>query len=241
MHSKKTFMAKKNTKNTKEEYASEEVFQDLDQFAQRTENFFERNAQKFAIGFGLVIVGVIGYFLYLQYVQKPKELTANTKLVAIQKDYAADSIDKVLGNEVSGAAHLANEQGNLPAGKMAALFAGNAEFRKGNYQKALEYFKKYDSDDDITLALAQVAIGDCYVELNDNEQAMSHYKKAINETENGGTQLIAVKKAVILATETGKESEGLQILEKFKKEHPDSDNSGFVDAYVARLEAADGK
>ncbi len=234
-------MAKKNKKNTKEEYASEEVFQDLDQFAKRTENFFERNAQKFAIGFGVVIVGVILYFVYLQYVQKPKELTANTKLVAIQKDYAADSIDKVLGNEVSGAAHLANEQGNLPAGKMAALFAGNAEFRKGNYQQALEYFKKYDSDDDITVSLSKVAMGDCYVELNNNDEAMKLYTKAISETENGGTQLIAVKKATILAIETGKEAEGLQLLEKFKKEHPDTDNSGFVDAYIARLEAANGK
>ncbi len=234
-------MAKKNTKNTKQDYATEEVFQDLDQFAKRTENFFERNAQKFAIGFGIVILGVVMYFLYLQYIQKPKMLEANKKLVAIQRDFAQDSLDKVLGNEVSGAAYLANEERNLPAGKMAALFAGNVEFRKGNFQKALEYFKKYESKDDITTALAQVAIGDCYVELNDNEQAMKAYKKALGETKNGGTQLIAVKKATILAVETQQEAEGLKLLEKFKKEHPDTDNSGFVDAYIARLEAANGK
>ncbi len=235
-------MAKKNTKSTKkEEFATEEVFQDLDQFAQKTESFFEKNAQKLAIGFGVLILAAVGYFLYLQYVQKPKMLTSNTKLVEIQKNYAADSLDKVLGNETDGALGLVNEHGNLPAGKMAAMFAANAEYKKGNFESALELFKKYSSDDDLTNALAKVAMGDCYVQLNQNDEAMNYYKKAINETKNGGAQFYAVKKATILGVETGKEKEALSLLKKFKKEHPDTDRSGFVDAYIARLETANGK
>ncbi len=234
-------MSKKNTKKKGQEYVSEEVFQDLDQFAKKTENFFERNAQKFAIGFGVLILGVVAYFLFLQYNVKPKELTANSKLVDIQKNYAMDSIDKVLGNEIEGAANLANEHGNLAAGKMAALFAGNAEFRKGNYQAALDYFKKYNTGDDITMSLSNVAMGDCYIELDNNDEAMKHYQKAIDITSNGGTQLVAVKKAAILGVEAGKEKEALKILETFKREYPDTDNTGFVDAYIARIQASHGE
>ncbi len=235
-------MAKKNTKNTKkEEYATEEVFQDLDQFAQRTESFFEKNAKKFAAAFGIVVVGVLAYFAYLQYVQKPKRLAANEELLSVHRSYIADSLDQVLGDERQGAIKLVKEDGGLPAGKLAALFAGNAEYKKGNYQEALDYFKKYKSSDEITMALAKVAMGDCYVQLDENEKALSEYKKAINETDNGGTQLVAVKKAVIVGVETGKTEEALKILEKFKKEHPDTDNSGFVDAYTERLQAANGK
>jgi hypothetical protein len=49
-----------------------EIFQDLDQTALKTEMFIEKYAKQIGIIFGLLVLGVLGYFAYQQFVENPK-------------------------------------------------------------------------------------------------------------------------------------------------------------------------
>ena len=50
--------------------------------------------------------------------------------------------------------------------------------KQGDYNNAIEYFKKYTNDDKVLAPLALGLIGDCYLELGDQQNAVSYYEKA---------------------------------------------------------------
>ena len=49
-----------------------EIFQDLDQTALKTEMFIEKYAKQIGIIFGAILLGVLGFFAYQQFIVNPK-------------------------------------------------------------------------------------------------------------------------------------------------------------------------
>ena len=50
---------------------------------------------------------------------------------------------------------------------------------KQNYQEAISYLEEFSSDDAVLGALAKGAIGDAFSQLNQQEDALEYYEKAI--------------------------------------------------------------
>lgn len=51
-----------------------EVFKDLDHSALETERFIEKHAKTIGIVFGALVLGILGYFAYQQFVIGPKKM-----------------------------------------------------------------------------------------------------------------------------------------------------------------------
>ena len=139
-----------------------------------------------------------------------------------------------------GFADIYEAYANTGAGKLSSLYAGLVEYKKGNYQKAIEYFDGFSSDDDIANALKYGAIGDAKVQLKNNAEALENYDKAISTTDNSGTKVYFMKKAGILALEMKKYKESLDYFKEISEKYPDVDTSGEVDAYLERLTYLNG-
>jgi hypothetical protein len=76
-----------------------EIFQDLDQTALKTEMFIEKYAKQIGIIFGAVVLAVLGYFAYQQFIANPKNEEATLSYLAAQKNLSEGKDDIALGGK----------------------------------------------------------------------------------------------------------------------------------------------
>lgn len=102
-------------------------------------------------------------------------------------------------NDAIGAADLTLAQGNdsvalaqymnvadefgYDAGNRAALQSAILLYQKENYEEALKYLDKYSAKEDIIGPAAYSLKGDCYVNLDKLQEAVSCYKDAISKSD----------------------------------------------------------
>lgn len=116
---------------------------------------------------------------------------------------------------------VADEYG-YEAGNRAALQTAILLYQKKDYKQALEYVKKYDRSESLVGAASLSLEGDCYVNLNQYDDAIAAFDKAISVSEGNAlyTPLFMVKKATVLH-EQKKYADELKIYEQIKKDYPE--------------------
>lgn len=235
-------MSIKRKKN--QDYETKEILNTLNTSASSGEKFLQKYAKPIGILFSVVIIAALGYVIYDNYVVTPKNIEASDLMVDAENLYAEGKTDQALGGKasgISGFVDIAEEYSNTKAGKLASLYAGVTEFKKGNYQKALEYFQNFDSPDKDLKAVKYGAIADTYVELNNTTEALNYMTKAANESNNGATAYQFGKKAGILAMSLNQNDKALEFFQAIQDKYPDIDQSGEIEAYIERLKYATGK
>lgn len=97
---------------------------------------------------------------------------------------------------------VANEYG-YEAGNRAKLNAAILLYQKGDYAEALSMLRDYSAKDDIIGACAYSLEGDCYVNLDQNSEALACYDKAISQSDENPhfTPAFMMKKANVLRAE----------------------------------------
>ncbi len=108
------------------------------------------------------------------------------------------------------------------AGNRAALQAAILLYKKGDYQKALDYLAKYSQKEALVGAASFSLEGDCYVNLEKYPEAVKSFEKAIDASDNNAfyTPLFMIKQANVYRAlkEYNKE---VALFEKIKAEYPE--------------------
>lgn len=123
------------------------------------------------------------------------------------------------------------------AGKLAALSAGEALYNAGQYEQAAEYLKRFSSDDDVLESNALVLTGDCYVNLQNYDEALNYYNKAVRKA-GGNPQIVPrvlLKEANVYDAQ-GNYGKALECYQEIKNNFPSFKlgNGIDIDAYIAR-------
>ncbi|MCB0635483.1 MAG: tetratricopeptide repeat protein, partial [Lewinella sp.] len=100
---------------------------------------------------------------------------------------------------------------------------------------ALDYLKDFSPAGDITPAMRQSAMGDAYAELNDLDEALSHYKRAVNQTDNSLLKAYFLKKVGMLQEKMGNPAEALEAYQTIKDEYGTTPYAADIDKYLARV------
>ena len=123
------------------------------------------------------------------------------------------------------------------AGKLAALSAGEALYTQGKYQEAAEYLKRFSSKDDVLEANALVLTGDCYVNLENYDEALTYYQKAIRKADNNPQIVprVLLKEANVYDAQ-GNYGKALDCYQQIKNNFPEFrlGNGMEMDAYISR-------
>ena len=123
------------------------------------------------------------------------------------------------------------------AGKLAALSAGESLYNQGRYEEAAEYLKRFSSNDDILDANVLVLTGDCYVNLEKYDEAISYYQKAVRKANNNPQIVprVLLKEANVYDAQ-GNYGKALKCYEQIKEQYPEFKlgNGMEMDAYIAR-------
>lgn len=224
-----------------------EVFNTLDEGASKAEDWAVKNQNLIFIVVGLAAAIVLGYLGYNKFIAEPKAEEAMNEMYTAQK-YFEDAVNgtekdslytlSLNGGEGKyGMLDIVNEYGSTPAGNLANYYAGMAYLNLKDYQNAVKHLSDFSTDDAVLGPVAKGGIGDAFVQLNQPEDALEYYEKAIAASTNDYTTPMYLFKAANVALELGNSDKALQYFKRIKEEFSSSTEATNIDVFIGRAEA----
>ncbi|NAS29857.1 tetratricopeptide repeat protein [Flavobacteriaceae bacterium R38] len=238
---------KKEENILEEQSTTAEVFSTLDKSASKTEEWVARN-QKYILGvIGVVVVGILGFLGYNQFIQAPKEKEASNEMFLAQQYFdqavnAADN-DSLYNLALNGAEgkygfiDIIDKYSGTKAANLAKYSAGMAYLNMNQYQEAVSYLGDFSSDDLILGALAKGGLGDAFVQLNQLDDALEYYEKAVKHSTNDFITPRFLLKAGLTALELNQNDKALKYFTRIKEEFPDTEQGRTIDTFIGKVEA----
>lgn len=218
---------------------AEELDKNLSEQLGKVEHFITENKKSLLIISASVIALIAIFFAYTQLYLAPREVEAADQMFQAERYFSIDSLDKAIngdGNFDGFVAIIENYSGTKSA-NLANYYLGMAYLKKGKFEEAIESLESFDSDDLILAPLALGAIGDAYSELNQNDKAISYYKKAVKQSKNNFTApMFLMKQALLCELENDNEA-AVAAYKTIKTEFNESAEARDIDKYIARAEA----
>lgn len=207
------------------------------------EQFYFDNRKQINIASIAVIVLIGGWIAYSKYWQPKREAEAQSQIFVAQRFFAQDSLDKALNGDGNylGMVDIADQYPRTKAGNLAKFYAGRIYLGKGEFQTALDYFKKVSFKDEIMAAQVQGLIGDCEIELGNNEDGADAYFKAGKMRDNEFTSAYNLKKAGMAYEMAGDYKSALKAYLIIKDKYKESAMGYNIDKYITKCETKLGK
>lgn len=227
---------------TKKKTAQEDNLQELESALTKTEQFIEDHQKKLTYVIGAIIV-LVGAFLALNrfYVQ-PKEEEALNQMFMAENYFEKDSFNLAINGDGNylGFLDIIDDYGMTKSANRAKYYVGISYLHLGQFEDAIDYLKKFKTDDLLLAPVKAGAIGDAMLELGKTDEALKQYQKAYSETENELTTPVYKMKAASLLESMNKFDEALKLYEEIKKDYPQSAEGTTVDRYIARVKIKKG-
>ncbi|PXW17311.1 MULTISPECIES: hypothetical protein [Chryseobacterium] len=224
----------KSAQHEQEGKETVEFFKDLDREALNTERFVEKYSKPLGLIFGALILGVLGFFAYKQFVIAPKNTEAVKSFLAAQKNLTEGKDKDALGGKSAanpGFIGTANEYSSTEIGKLSAYNAGLLKFKEGKFQEAYDLLDKFSSKNKTLMAMKYGAMADAKSGLNKNDEALSLLDQAASASDDPYTTYYFTRKAGILALGLKKNAEAKKYFSAIDEKYQDYDN-GMSDSYI---------
>jgi tetratricopeptide (TPR) repeat protein len=209
---------------------------DLGQTVSKAEGYLQENKKSLTIILSAILVVVLGYFGYQKFIVEPQQRDAIREMFVAENYFKTDSLDKALNGDgqYMGFLEIIDTYGSSKAANNAKYYAGVCYLRKGDFNKAIEFLSDFDAEDDVLGAVAYGAIGDANLELKNNDEALKHYRMAVDYDNNMFSAPYFLMK-VAFVQELNKDYKGaLETYERIKKDFPKSTEAREIERYIAR-------
>ncbi|QOD61196.1 tetratricopeptide repeat protein [Polaribacter haliotis] len=225
------------------ESTTAEVFNTLDETASKSEQWIEKNSKPLFYSLVAVVVIFLAYLGYNKYIVEPNELEASNELAFPRKYFdeaatAGSGIDSLLNLGLEGVdgkygfLDIANSYSGTDAGNLANYYAGVSYLQLKEYDKAIEFLNKFNSDDALLGPVSLGAIGDAFADIDQPEEALDYYEKAANKKENDFTTPLYLYKAGQTAMQIKDFDKAESLFTKIKENYPNSDQGRDVEKFI---------
>ncbi len=225
-----------------------EVFNSLDEGANKAEDWVGENQKGIFVIIGVVALVVLGYLGYDKLVAGPKAEEAMNEMYTAQKYFdeavTGESKDSLYtlaingGEGKYGMVDIAEEYSSTPAGNLANYYAGMAYLNLKDYTKAVQYLSEFETDDAVLGPVAKGGVADAFVQLNQLEDALGYYEQAISASTNDYTTPMYLFKAANVALTLGKKDKALDYFKRIQNEFSDADQAKNIEVFIGRAEAS---
>jgi tetratricopeptide (TPR) repeat protein len=194
--------------------------------------------KKAGIGLALILIIILGYFGYKQFILDPEEKLANEAMFRAEDYYRMDSIRLALNGDAvnAGFVKINSRYKGTKGGDLAAFYAGSCYLKLGDFNNAVKYLKDFKTSAVQVQAKAYGLLGDAYSELNKKEEAVEQYKKA--GTYFDQDEIISPEylfRAGYLYESMGRTQDAIAMYTIIKNKYPASTRGFEIDRYLARL------
>ena len=205
----------------------------------KTEQFLESNQKLIGIVIGAIVIITVGYLGLNKFYLEPRDKDAQDQMFMAQNYFEKDSFNLALNGDGNnpGFLDIIDDFGSTDAGNLSNYYAGISYLHLGQYEDAIDYLKKFDSDDALLCPISLGAQGDAQLELGKTDAALDLYTKAYKMNDNELTTPIYMLKAGELLESTSKSNEALAIYETIKQKFPESNEGRNIDKYIARVKS----
>ena len=119
-----------------------------------------------------------------------------------------------------------------PAANIAYYSSGMAYYHLKKYDLAIQYLNEFSSKDDVLNSLSLSTIGDSFVQINQFDDALSFYEKALNASSNSFTSPIILLKAGDVSLKIGNNKKALKFFNSIKTDYPKSSEADLIDIKI---------
>ncbi len=205
----------------------------------KTEQFLESNQKLISIVIGAVVVVAVGYLGLNKFYLEPRQEDAQEQMFMAQNYFEKDSFNLALNGDGNnpGFLDIIDDFGSTDAGNLSKYYAGISYLHMGQYEKAIDYLKKFDTDDLLLGPISVGAQGDAQLELGKTEKALDLYTEAYKMNDNELTSPVYMLKAGELLENSNKQADALKLYETIKQKFPESNEGRIIDKYIARAKA----
>ena len=227
-------MAKK-----KIEAEKDEVIVDVEEVYSKTEDFINENQNLIVGVVGGIIAVVVAFYAYNRVYLEPLEEEAHGQMFMAEQYFQRDSFNLALNGDGNylGFLDVSDEYGSTSAGNLAHYYAGISYLRTGAFEDAINELKDYEGSGEIVGAVALGAIGDAYMELDDVDQALNYYEKAVSAGDNDFTSPVYLQKAGFASEKSGNFDKAIDYYTQVKEKYPTTNEGRNAEKYIARAEA----
>lgn len=203
-----------------------------------SEAFIEKYKNQILYVLGGVVLLSLIIISFKSFYVAPREQEASEKIAVCQEFFAKDSFALALRgdgtDEILGFENIALSYSFTKTAKLAQAYAGVCYFHLGEFENAISALKKVDLNS-VNLAPAMVGlIGDCYVELGKEKEALNYFLKAAKE-KNDLTAPIFLKKAGVIYEKNGEYAKALEVYTTIKDVYFNSFQATDIDKYIERV------
>lgn len=218
-------------------HAKNDGFGEVEETLTKTEQFLENHLNLVLYVIAGIIVVVLGFLGIRRYYVAPRNAEALELMFPAQNHFETDSFSlAVNGDGISlGFLDIIDDYGSTKAGNLARYYTGVSYLHMGEYDMAIEYLKKFKTDDLLLEPLAQSAIGDAYTELEEYDKAVSAYKKALGINENEMTTPLVQTKLALVYEQLGEKEKALDTFKSIKENYPSYPEITTIEKNIARL------
>ena len=210
----------------------------------KTEEYIQNNKKSLIVIISVIVLIILGYvsYKYLYIPSKSKSAAADSFKA---EKYLSDAIKydsiNLYKNSLNGDGQsigfikIADDYSMTKLGNLANYSAGIAFLHTGDFKKAIEYFNKYEAEDELTASLAFGCTGDAYSELKDYKNAIIFYNKAI-EFNNKFTAPLYLEKIGRVYYSQKNYKSSLDSFKKILKKYNESSQAVLAEKYIYKLE-----
>ena len=225
------------TKKEQEIKKGEERLENVESALSKTELWIEEH-QKLIYGIIAAVIIIAGVIWGLKALNDKKDRNASKEIFTAQKYFEKESYEAALNGDGNylGFTEVYDQYKSTKTGKLAAYYAGISYMKLGKYQEAIDYLNRFNGKDDILAPMALGAIGDCYMELDNTNEAAAYYEKAANKSKNDFTGPMFLTKAGMTYEILGDYAKALNCYKTIKADYPLSNEAFEISKNIANME-----
>lgn len=220
-----------------QEVKGEERLENVESALSKTELWIEEH-QKLIYGIIAAVIVIAGAIWGIKALNEKRDRTASSEIFTAQKYFENENYEAALNGDGNylGFTEVYDGYSGTKTGKLAAYYAGISYMKLGNYEEAINYLKKFNGNDDILAPMALGAIGDCYMELENMDEAVAYYMKAANKAKNEFTGPMFLTKAGMTYEILGDYANALKCYKTLKADYPLSNEAFEIGKSIAKME-----
>ena len=227
---KKVDMSKK--KHSKQE----ETLGNVEIAFSKTEKFIEDNQKNLTIAVLALLIVIGGFWGYRKLYKIPLEERAQKEVFNAQIYFERDSFNLALNGDGMnpGFLEIIDEYGSTKIGNLSHYYAGISYLHLGDFDEAMLHLKKFKTKEPRLNAISKGAIGDCYSELENADEALIWYAKAIAVNDETTTPFYLMKQG-LLFEQTNQNDKALNAYQTIKDKYKNSSEARQIDKYITRI------
>ena len=204
-------------KKKQEESGGIDLLENPDVLASRAEEFFNKKQnQNILYGVLIAAILIVGGVTFFRFQQNSKDEEAQREMFQAIYFFESDSLGRALNGDGNnyGFLDIIEQYGGTNAGNIAKFYAGATYLKLGDFENAIRNLGDFSSDDYLLQARAYALIGDAHMELDDFDEAVRFFSKAVDYKPNEQFTPIYLQKLAIAEEERGNFSEAAKAYQR---------------------------